>query len=115
MPRLRRSLDRVEIMRGLIRPCRSIRAAAPGRGPREGGLTPQPRRIEDQTMSRPETTAPAGPTYAPPSPTHRTSRMAIWSLILSILWLGGLGALAGIALGISARRRIALTGERGAG
>ena len=66
-------------------------------------------------MSRPLTTAPAGPTYAPPSPTHRTSRMAIWSLILSILWLGGLGALAGIALGISARRRIALTGERGAG
>jgi hypothetical protein len=66
-------------------------------------------------MSRPETTAPAGPTYAPPSPTQRTSRMAIWSLILSILWLGGLGALAGIALGISARRRIASTGERGAG
>ena len=41
--------------------------------------------------------------------------MAIWSLILSIIWLGGLGSLAGIFLGISARRRIAGTGERGAG
>jgi hypothetical protein len=41
--------------------------------------------------------------------------MAIWSLVLSIVWLGGLGSLAGIALGISARRRIATTGERGAG
>jgi hypothetical protein len=30
-------------------------------------------------------------------------------------WLGGLGSLAGIALGASARRRIAATGERGAG
>jgi hypothetical protein len=41
--------------------------------------------------------------------------MAIWSLILSIVWLGGLGSLAGIALGAAARRRIAGTGERGAG
>lgn len=41
--------------------------------------------------------------------------MAIWSLVLSILWLGGLGAVAGIMLGVSARRRIAGTGERGAG
>ncbi len=66
-------------------------------------------------MSRPEqTTARAGPSYAPPG-TQRTNRTAIWSLILSIVWLGGLGALAGIALGFSARRRIAETGERGAG
>jgi hypothetical protein len=41
--------------------------------------------------------------------------MAIWSVILSIVWLGGLGSLVGIALGASARRRIAATGERGAG
>jgi hypothetical protein len=41
--------------------------------------------------------------------------MAIWSLIVSILWLGGLGSLAGIMLGFSARRRIAETGQRGAG
>ncbi len=43
------------------------------------------------------------------------NRMAVWSLILSIIWLGGLGSLAGIALGITARRRIPATGERGAG
>jgi hypothetical protein len=41
--------------------------------------------------------------------------MAIWSLILSIVGLGGLGSLAGIVLGAAARRRIAGTGERGAG
>jgi hypothetical protein len=41
--------------------------------------------------------------------------MAIWSLVLSILWLGGLGSIAGIVLGASARRRISMTGERGAG
>jgi len=41
--------------------------------------------------------------------------MAIWSLILSVVGLAGLGSLAGIVLGISARRRIAETGERGAG
>jgi len=41
--------------------------------------------------------------------------MAIWSLVLSIVWLAGLGSVAGIVLGVSARRRIAGTGERGAG
>ena|SRR5215467_9747901 len=66
-------------------------------------------------MSRPETGTRAGTTYARPSAPQRTSRMAIWSLILSIVWIGGLGSLAGIALGASARRRIAVTGERGAG
>lgn len=65
-------------------------------------------------MSRSEPATRAGPTYAPPR-TQRTSKMAIWSLILSILWLGGLGSLAGIALGAAARRRIPVTGERGAG
>jgi hypothetical protein len=64
-------------------------------------------------MSRPtETTTRAGPSYAQ---TKRTNRTAIWSLILSIVWLGGLGSLAGILLGFSARRRIAETGQRGAG
>lgn len=66
-------------------------------------------------MSRPETATRAGATYAPPSAPQRTNKMAIWSLVLSIVWLGGLGSLAGIALGASARRRIAMTGERGAG
>ncbi|HEY5989341.1 MAG TPA: DUF4190 domain-containing protein, partial [Streptosporangiaceae bacterium] len=41
--------------------------------------------------------------------------MAIWSLILSILTLGGLGSIAGIILGAAARRRIAVTGEGGRG
>jgi hypothetical protein len=35
--------------------------------------------------------------------------------VLSILWLGGAGAVAGIVLGVSARRQIAWTRERGAG
>ena len=65
-------------------------------------------------MSRPEPATRTGPSYAPPA-TQRTNKMAIWSLILSIIWLGGLGSLAAIFLGISARRRIAGTSERGAG
>jgi Domain of unknown function (DUF4190) len=65
-------------------------------------------------MSRSESATRAGPSYPPPR-TQRINRMAIWSLILSILWLGGLGSLAGVALGAAARRRIAWTGERGAG
>jgi hypothetical protein len=41
--------------------------------------------------------------------------MAIWSLVLSIITLGGAGSLAGILLGFAARRRITQTGERGHG
>jgi Domain of unknown function (DUF4190) len=66
-------------------------------------------------MSRPaETATRARPSYAPRG-SQNTNRTAIWSLILSIIWLGGLGSLAGIMLGVSARRRIAETGQRGAG
>ncbi len=65
-------------------------------------------------MSRPETAARAGPASQPQAG-QRTDRMAAWSLVLSIVWLGGLGSLAGIALGIAARRRIAETGGRGTG
>lgn len=64
-------------------------------------------------MSTPHDTRVA-PTYATQE-TQRVNRRAIWSLVLSILWLGGLGAVAGIMLGVSARRRIAQTGEQGAG
>ena len=65
-------------------------------------------------MSRPQ---PAIRTAAPsaPSATRRINRKAIWSLVLSIVWLGGLGSVAGILLGVSARRRISGTDERGAG
>ncbi len=41
--------------------------------------------------------------------------MAIWSLILAILTLGGIGSLAGIVMGMAARRQVAVTGERGSG
>jgi hypothetical protein len=41
--------------------------------------------------------------------------MAIWSLVLSIITLGGVGSIAGIWLGTAARRRIPETGERGYG
>jgi len=41
--------------------------------------------------------------------------MAIWSLVLSIITLGGAGSIAGIWLGAAARRRIPETGERGYG
>lgn len=64
-------------------------------------------------MSKPETaTRPS--VYGPPI-NDRTNRMAIWSLVLSILTLGGLGSIAGIWLGAAARRRISETGERGHG
>jgi hypothetical protein len=66
------------------------------------------------TMSRPQPAAPAAPTYAPLE-TRRTNNMAIWSLVSSILTVGGLGSLAGIWLGFAARRRISETGERGKG
>ena len=62
-------------------------------------------------MSEPETATHA-PEYGPPA-AGRTNKMAIWSLVLAILTLGGLGSIAGIWLGAAARRRIAKTGERG--
>ena len=65
-------------------------------------------------MSRPQSSTRAAPPSAPPS-AQRINRRAIWSLVLSILILGGAGSVAGIMLGVSARRRIAETGERGAG
>ena len=65
-------------------------------------------------MSKPQTTTRAGPAYAQPT-SERTSRMAIWSLVLSILTLGGIGSIGGIWLGIRARGRIDQTGERGRG
>lgn len=65
-------------------------------------------------MSRTPTTTSAGPSTTTPV-TQRTNKKAIWSLVLSIIWLGGLGPIAGIMLGIAARRQIAQSGERGAG
>ena len=64
-------------------------------------------------MSKPETVTHA-PVHGPQAP-NRTNRMAIWSLVLSILTLGGLGSVAGIWLGVAAQRKMAETGERGRG
>jgi Domain of unknown function (DUF4190) len=65
-------------------------------------------------MSRLQPATRAAPSPAGPA-TQRTSKMAIWSLVLSIITLGGPGSVAGIALGFAARRRITQTGERGHG
>jgi len=59
-------------------------------------------------------TATRAPEYGPPT-ADRINKMAVWSLVLSILTLGGLGSVAGIWLGATARRRVAETGERGHG
>ena len=59
-------------------------------------------------------TATRAPEYGTPTD-GRINKMAIWSLILSILTLGGLGSVAGIWLGAVARRKVAETGERGRG
>jgi hypothetical protein len=64
-------------------------------------------------MARPQTRTTRS-SYQVPS-AARTSRMAIWSLVLSILSIGGIGSIAGIALGVKARRRVSETGERGRG
>ena len=65
-------------------------------------------------MSRPQTATRPGS-----ADTKRrdgpTSKMAIWSLVLSILTLGGAGSIAGIWLGAVARGRISETSERGRG
>ena len=53
------------------------------------------------------------PTAAPVE--QRVNRLAVWSLVLSVIMLGGLGSIAGIVLGVKARRRIQQTGERGSG
>lgn len=65
-------------------------------------------------MSAPQSSTRSTPADGAPGTQH-TNRMAIWSLVLSILTLGGLGSVAGIVLGAAARRKIAVTGERGRG
>ena len=65
-------------------------------------------------MSGPQTGTRTGPTD-----TQRTSgrfnRLAIWSLVLSILTLGGIGSIVGSWLGLRARTRIDQSAERGRG
>src|SRR5262249_55956324 len=70
-------------------------------------------RSRSTTMSKPDTATHASGNKPPTA--DRINKMAIWSLVLSILTLGGLGSIAGIWLGAAARRRVAETGERGRG
>ncbi len=65
-------------------------------------------------MSSPQTGTRTGPAYNQRA-SGQISRMAIWSLVLSILTLGGIGSIAGIWLGVRARDRIDQSGERGRG
>ncbi len=65
-------------------------------------------------MSRPQTETHTAPSYTRTT-SQRINRLAIWSLVLSILTLGGAGSIAGIWLGVAARRRIPENGERGYG
>jgi hypothetical protein len=65
-------------------------------------------------MARPQTKTKNDSAYQVPAAARR-NRMAVWSLVLSILSIGGIGSIAGIALGIRAHRRVSDTGERGRG
>ncbi|MCA1823263.1 MAG: DUF4190 domain-containing protein [Mycobacteriales bacterium] len=52
--------------------------------------------------------------FGPPAKTG-TNGLAIASLVLSIIWLAGLGSIAGIVLGIVALRQVNRTGQGGRG
>lgn len=53
--------------------------------------------------------------YVPPRARPTTNVDAVASLVFSLLWLAGLGSIAGIILGHYAHRRIRKTGQRGDG
>ena len=52
---------------------------------------------------------------APPQPDRTRNRLAVWSLVLAVLTLGGVGSLLGIVLGARARTQIQREGGRGMG
>ncbi|HEX8745460.1 MAG TPA: DUF4190 domain-containing protein [Thermoleophilaceae bacterium] len=52
---------------------------------------------------------------ARPQPVARNNRLAVASLVLSALWLFGLGSLLGVVLGHIALRQIEASGELGRG
>jgi hypothetical protein len=73
------------------------------------------RKAESSSMTLPPRQT--GESFDPANPPHRTSILAINSLVIGCLWLLGLGSLAAIALGVSAMHQIAhsqgtLTGKR---
>ena len=63
-------------------------------------------------MSQPP---PARPPYGSAGESGEVNRLAIASLVLGLLWLYGLGTVAALVLGYSARRQIRETGQRGEG
>ena len=71
-------------------------------------------KVEEMVMSQLATHTPEQTTAATEQP-RRTSRMAIWALVLAVLTVGGVGSMLGIVLGAKARRRVQQTGEGGAG
>jgi hypothetical protein len=58
---------------------------------------------------------PGGPQYYPPGGAGPTNGFAIASLVLSIIWIGGLGSLLAIIFGIVARRQIRSSAGRQGG
>ena len=83
--------------------------AAPDSTAPIGSSTPASADFAAPTASGPAGSTTATPTTATPAPANPatpTSGVAITALIMSVLWLGGLGSIVGIVLGISARRAI---------
>ncbi|KAA0095268.1 DUF4190 domain-containing protein [Mycolicibacterium sp. P1-18] len=52
---------------------------------------------------------------SPTTTARRTNRMAVASLVSSVVTLFGIGSIVGIALGVYALNHVAVTGERGRG
>ena len=47
--------------------------------------------------------------------TQRLNRLAVWSLVLAILTVGGIGSVLGVVFGVKARSQIQREGGRGLG
>jgi len=56
--------------------------------------------------SLPQVVQPPAPAYGYAPPVRKTNGLAIASLVLSLLWLAGLGSVLGVIFGISSRRSI---------
>lgn len=77
-------------------------ATAPGAEQATGHTQPQ---YAQQAPGQPQYAQQGGPGYGQQS-SSATNGMAIAALVLSIVWLGGLGSLAAVVLGIVAIRQI---------
>ena len=68
-----------------------------------------------QQTTQPQTTHETSAYGAEPIVQARFNRLAIWSFVLALLTLGGVGSVLGIVLGARARGQAFARGERGAG